>query len=866
MQKIGLLLLLCLAHMTSYATSLVVSGTANSANAIQVIPPFTYPAEAQLDANISAPATFLGYHLGQWHLRHDQINYYLKTLATQSNRVSIEDTGTSHEARQQLTAVISSAKNHANLDAILQERATVKAGTAQQGPLVLWLAYSIHGDEASGAHAALALAYYLTASQDTWVKTLLDNAVVLITPSQNPDGLDRFANWANNYRNATLTADENHKEHHQPWPGGRVNHYFADLNRDWLFLRHPESQGRVALFHKWQPHFLGDFHEMGHDKSYFFQPGVPERTHPLTQPANQTLTNQLAEFHRQALDTLKQPYFSRQSFDDFFYGKGSTYPDINGAIGMLFEQASARGQVQNSTNGLVSLQKAITNQFATSIASLKGALALKTQLQDYQVAFYHNANKAASNGQQLGMLLNADGDRYRRDELAKILTQHHINFSYLARELTYSGIHLSPEGSLFIPKQQPQHALVEALFDKRSKFVDATFYDISSWDLQSALGLTVIQQAKLKNEDLTSTKPAFSTPVIDQEAVAIFIDWRQSQAAAMLTQLTNQGILVKFARKGFQITSGTLNESDETFGPGTLMIPLAQDSVSPKQLREQVQILAEHYKVKIASSTTGAVKTGSDLGSADFVTIPKVTPLLVTGSGSHASEVGELWHYFDSKLAMPVTLVDTMQLPKINLQHYSHVIFADGRYEQLDDVFARKLGQFQTLGGTVIAQKGALSWLKKHHLLTTDLRDSSYYNKLFDTAELTFGDQEKLAARQSIGGAILGLTLDSSHPLSYGLPNNPLPVMKNQALGFSQNGDAFSVVAQYRDPALISGYLALEYQPSFANTPAIVVERSGQGALVALLDNLMFRNVWLGAEKMYANALFFIPAGVAREP
>ncbi|WP_394390845.1 M14 family zinc carboxypeptidase [Shewanella woodyi] len=387
-------------------------------------------------SRLTSPEAFLGYPLGKWHLRHDQINYYLKQLANESGKLSIEYSGESFEQRQQLTAVITSKSNQAHLDEILAKRKEAKSGKKQNGPLIIWLAYSIHGDEASGAHTALALSYLLASSNDSWVKQLLDEAVVLITPTQNPDGFDRFSNWTNNYRGQVDVSDPRHKEHKQNWPTGRTNHYFADLNRDWLFLRHPESRGRVALFHKWQPHYVGDFHEMNSDSSYFFQPGVPERTHPLTPEKNQQLTEKLAQFHRQALDNEGQEYFSRQVFDDYFYGKGSTYPDINGSIGVLFEQSSPKGQVQATDNSELTLNDAINNHLATSISSLKGALALKEPLLDYQSQFYQGRDKAKLKGRQAGYLIGANENRARVKDLEDLLKQHQITFYYLTKPIT----------------------------------------------------------------------------------------------------------------------------------------------------------------------------------------------------------------------------------------------------------------------------------------------------------------------------------------------------------------------------------------------------------------------------------------------
>ncbi|BAJ00141.1 M14 family zinc carboxypeptidase [Shewanella violacea] len=812
---------------------------------------------SNLDPVITSPDAFLGYPLGQWHLRHDQVNYYLKQLARDSAKVSIEDTGQSHEARQQLTAVITSSENQTKLNDILAQRQTVKSGANQAGPLVIWLAYSIHGDEASGAHAALSLSYFLASSKEPWVKQLLDEAVVLITPSQNPDGMDRFSTWTNNYRGQTDVSDSNHKEHRQNWPNGRTNHYFADLNRDLLFLRHPETRGRVALFHRWQPHYVGDFHEMGRDKSYFFQPGVPSRTNPATSKPNQLLTEKLAHFHRKALDGLKQSYFSREGFDDFYYGKGSTYPDINGSVGILFEQASSRGQVQITKNGELRLSQAIENQLATSISSLKGCLALKDELIEYQSDFYQGRDKVLQRGRQTGFLLGAPANRARIEDLTKLLSQHKIKFYYLTNTVNQGGIDFNPDTSLFIPINQPQKSLLLAMFDNSTEFEDPTFYDVSSWNLEHAYHLQMVRNSKLDIDVLSPQAPAKFNFKMSEQAVAVLVNWQQDLAAPMLQALLQDNLLVKFALKPF-----TIKVAGETkkFPAGTLQIPLKQAGHTASEIKDKLVKLAKQYPLNLYSVTTSASTSGIDLGSPSFKIIKPIKPLLITGRGTDASEVGQLWYYLDSKLSVPVTLVDVGHISKIRLNRYTHVIMASGNYSSLDEQFARQLGKFTSDGGTVIAQKGALTWLNKNNLLKSDIKDTRFYLRLFDTRGLSYGDKEKLAARQSIGGAIVELKLDPSNPISFGIRGNRLPILKNMAIGLTTSSTPFTVAAKYADEPLLSGYLAKEYQASFSNNPAIVLETRDQGAIVGLADNLMFRNIWLGSEKIYANALYFVPA------
>lgn len=812
---------------------------------------------SNLDSVITSPDAFLGYPLGQWHLRHDQVNYYLKQLASDSDKVSIEHTGQSHEARQQLTAVITSSKNQANLDKILTQRRAVKSGATQDGPLVIWLAYSIHGDEASGVHAALALSYFLASSRDEWVEDLLDEAIVLITPSQNPDGMDRFSTWTNNYRGQTDVSDSNHKEHRQNWPNGRTNHYFADLNRDLLFLRHPETRGRVALFHKWQPHYVGDFHEMGRDRSYFFQPGVPSRTNPATPKTNQALTEKLAHFHRAALDELKQSYFSREAFDDFYYGKGSTYPDINGSVGILFEQASPRGQVQITQNGELRLSQAIKNQVATSISSLKGSLALKDELIEYQSEFYQGRDKVLQRGRQTGFLLGAPANRERIEDLTQMLAQHKIKFYFLTETVRQGSHDFTADSSVFIPINQPQKSLLLALFDNSTEFKDPTFYDVSSWNLEHAYHLQMIRNSKLDIDVLSSQAPAKLDLKMSKQAVAVLVNWQQDLAAPMLQALLQDNVTVKFAKKPFTIE---VAGEAQTFAAGTLQIPLKQPELSMGEINNKLVKLSEQYPLTLYPVTTSAAISGIDLGSPSFKVIKPIKPLLITGRGTDASEVGELWNYLDSKLAVPVTLVDAGHISKVKLNQYTHVIMADGTYSSLDKNFARKLGQFTSDGGTVIAQKGALTWLNKNNLLKSDVKDKRFYKQLFDTRGLSYSDKEKLAARQSIGGAIVELELDASNPISFGIRGNRLPILKNMAIGLTTGSTPFTVAAKYADEPLLSGYLAKEYQASFSNKPAIVLETRGKGAIVGLADNLMFRNIWLGSEKIYANALYFVPA------
>ena len=352
------------------------------------------PDSVSYNADIPKPKDVIYHEVGEWHVTHDRLVNYMKAIATAApDRVKLEMMGLSYESRPQVLLIITSKKNHANLEQIRQQHLQLSDPSKSASvnidnmPIVVYIGHSIHGNEASGANASLLSAYYLAAAQGKQIDDMLDNTVILFDPSFNPDGLQRFSTWANQHKSKNLVSDPNSREFNEVWPGGRFNHYWFDLNRDWLPAVHVESQNRLGWFHKWKPNILTDHHEQGSNATFFFQPGVPSRVNPLTPVKNQELTAKLGTFHAKYLDHIGSLYFTKENYDDFYYGKGSTYPDINGAIGILFEQASSRGHLQQTANGLLSFPATIKNQFVTALSTLEGANALRKEFLSFQRDF-----------------------------------------------------------------------------------------------------------------------------------------------------------------------------------------------------------------------------------------------------------------------------------------------------------------------------------------------------------------------------------------------------------------------------------------------------------------------------------------------
>ncbi|MBT5439766.1 MAG: peptidase M14, partial [Candidatus Marinimicrobia bacterium] len=309
-------------------------------------------------SSISRPEEIISHKIGLSHTRTNQVVDYFEALASQSNRVIVNDHASSHEGRRLIHAIVTHPDNHKKLDAIRLANLSlsdspnkIKDSNLDNMPMIAYLGFSIHGNEASGTEAAILLLYHLAAGNGKEIDEILKNTVLLIDPMFNPDGRARFVNWVNGNRGAVPTSDGQDREHNEPWPGGRTNHYLFDMNRDWMPVTQPESNGRIKLFHHWRPQFVLDAHEMGGNSTFFFQPGIPSRNNPNTPKGTFDLTNKLIPFHSKRLDSIQSMYLTKESYDDFYYGKGSTFSDIHGSVGILFEQASSRGLHRETNQG-----------------------------------------------------------------------------------------------------------------------------------------------------------------------------------------------------------------------------------------------------------------------------------------------------------------------------------------------------------------------------------------------------------------------------------------------------------------------------------------------------------------------------------
>ncbi|WP_333606975.1 M14 family zinc carboxypeptidase [Arsukibacterium sp.] len=812
-----------------------------------------------VDESVITPEQVLGFAVGDWHARHDQIERYFEQLAEQSPRATLQVIGYSHERRPLLQLVISSPENLQRLEQIRQQhlaQAKGEAPLADDAPVVIWLGYGVHGNEPSAANAALVLAHYLAAVDTHEVQQWLSQAVILIQPSLNPDGHDRFALWANMHRGAMPVADPQHREHIEPWPNGRPNHYWFDLNRDWLLLQHPESQARIAQFHHWLPNVLGDFHEMGTNSTYFFQPGIPSRNYPLTPERNFELTRILAEFHAAAFDAQGQLYYTEESFDDFYVGKGSTYPDVNGSVGILFEQASSRGHLQESIHGVISFADTIKNQFTASLSTIRGSVAHRQDLLSYQQGFYRSAMQQARSDKIKGYIISEAEDYSRLTMLLDILQQHQIISYPLHRDWQYEQQQFTAGSSYFIPLQQPQYRLIKAAFSTQKSFNDNTFYDVSSWTLPYAFNIEFKAvsrepaRAALSSQPWQASDAAVSTPIA-AGAYAYAFSWHDQQAPVLLQALLAEGLVVRAAMGDFSAQTST---GIKSFKAGAMMMPSGLQQHS--NWFERLSAISQRFPLEISAITTGLTATGSDLGSHNFTPVNLPQVLLIAGPGVNSTEAGEVWYNFERLAGISPTLAEPQRLGRLNLSRYSHIILPDGNYNQWQEAEITSLRQWVQQGGILWGHKRAAAWLSDAKLLQAGVWQSNDMNSLIPQAGLRYQDRELLAGRQRIAGAIFRAELDNSHPLTFGISSNSLPLFKNSNMLLQPSSRPFVNVALYAQQPHLAGYTAEEYIPRIAQGAALIAHNLGQGKVIAMTDNPVFRGYFVGSSRLLVNAIY----------
>ena len=805
---------------------------------------------SEYNKSIPTPLSVIGHEVGEFHISHDKLSHYVQEISRASNRVKLVNRGKSYENRTSWLMIITSESNHSRLEEIRKQHLELsnsknKDIDVSNMPIVVYQGFSVHGDEPSGSNASLPLMYHLIASNSQETIELLENTIILLDPSFNPDGLQRFSQWANSNKNQSLTADPNDREYNQYWPRGRTNHYWFDLNRDMLPNQLVETNAKVKTFTEWLPNILTDHHEMGTNSSFFFQPGVPERKNPLISDLNQALTREIGTYHEKALNSIGSLYYSEEDYDDFFFGKASTYPDANGSIGILFEQGSSRGHIQESVNGILTFPFTIRNQLTAAFSTLEAAKNMRVKLLNYMKDFYDDQielNPKSSDNIVFGKLK----DESTVYHLADLLNSHKIKFNKISEDVVLNGKKYTKDNSFIIPMNQPKRTLINAMFYTQTEFKDSLFYDVSAWTFPLAFNvnysytdnLSKSSVSKLFGEEVTETKKPVGN-VDSKSEYAYLFEPHEYYAQAAVYHLIKEGIRVKTATRKFSING-------KEFDFGTYLIPVQNQSMSSEDIYNKLLEISNTYNINFESQATG-ITSGIDLGSDYFIIVNEPKIGLIVGDGVRSYDAGEIWHLLDTRYNIPITKLDVDDLRYIDLSKYSHIILPDYNGSKLR---SEQINEYINGGGNLIAYRNSVKWVSNNlnelEFLTNDLKASG----------VSFSDREKFYGAQQTGGAIFESNIDRSHPINYGIESNTLPLFRNSNVYMSKSEQSFNNPITYSSNPLMSGYISEENISLLKNSVPFKVIRSGKGKILLMTDNTNFRAFWFGTNRILLNMLF----------
>lgn len=823
---------------------------------------YFFPAGQQFDAAIPSPEQFLGYAIGTHHTRHDRIVAYMQELARLSDRATYQEIGRTYELRPMPVLTVTAPENHARLEEIRrQHMMSTEPGTtpasAAERKVIVHLGYGVHGNETSSAEAAMLTAYWLVAGQTAEVEQFLRDGVYHVEPVLNPDGRDRHTNWANMHKATPVVADPLDREHNEVWPGGRTNHYWYDLNRDWLPLENPESRARIDFHHAWRPNVVTDYHEMGANSTYFFEPSKPYSSwNPLLPERLYTeITLDFAAHWAAVLDEIGSLYFTKEVYDNMYPGYGSSYPNFLGGLGLVFEQASSRGLAQESSrSGVLTFPFAIRNHLRTSIATVRAAVQHRVKLLEYQRDFFESALREAERFPVKAYVFGDPHDTGRNRAFLDLLLRHRLDVYELPETVRENGHVFEPGRAWVVPTAQPKFRMARSIFERTNEYADSAFYDASTWTVSLAYGMPDAELNRRPALGARVTEPPRPQGLgsVPMSGYAYLLDWSDYYAPKALYHLLSNDV---HAEAAFEPFTASTNVGSRAYPRGSISVPVQAQSVDPQRLHELVLEAERLSGVAFQSVATGYSVAGADLGSGSFRPLSEPRVLMVIGDGVSSYEAGQIWHMMDTKFAIPMTKVDSDDFGRADLSRYDVLVLPSGGYgfisgSRLDDVRRWVRG-----GGTLIALRTAAQWAVANELTpnTSHAQDS-------DTTELgrrDYADADAVRGAQAIGGSIWMTDLDTTHPLAFGYHRRQLPVWRDHSMFFEPSRNPYSTVAQLTESPHLSGYISAPNLERLRGSPSLIADQFGGGSVILMLDNPNFRGYWYGTNRLFLNALFF---------
>jgi len=843
-----------------------------------------YNAGGNFDPAVPPPHTVLGYQVGDRFTPHHLLMRYLERLAATSRRVTLDTVAMTFEGREVMLAIVTSEANRARLEGIRRDAGLVAdprsapaaevEAAARRLPAIVWLGHSVHGGEASGVEAAIALLYQLAAGRDAETAMVLDSTVVLIDPAQNPDGHERHVqdvmrmrpSWgAPSLPQAMIQSGS--------WPGARTSHYYFDLNRDWFLNSHPETRGRTATFLRWWPHVAVDLHEQGPEASYFFAPPME----PINKNVHASILkwwDVFAASNAAAFDARGWPYFRREGYDEFYPGYGVSWPILTGAVGMTYEQASSAGGAIARRDGTVlTLREAAWHHYTAAWATVTtAARRARERVRDYQM-FRETAVTEAARLPFRAVVLERDADG-RADTLVQRLAGNGIRVQRLTADVTVPATGYGeaaakptrlPAGSYLVDLAQPQGRLAKSLLEPDAELDSAfirqelesrrtgqadRFYDVTAWSLPYTHRVRAWTVGALP-APAEAVSWITSPPSSVARAAASYAFEPGSEASVrMLARLLGGGVKVWFAPRAFAIGAAA-------FPRGAFLVRV---SANGPDVHERVSQAATESGARVTPLATAAVDVGTDLGSNSvrFLEAPRVG--LLGGAPVGGNSFGFAWFAFEQRIGYPATPIDAGGILAGALDQLDVLVIPSvggaGLDRVLGDAGRERLASWVRAGATLITLEAATAWLAQERLGLARIRVR------VDSARADSTGGAPLPA--SVPGAIVRATFDTLSPLLAGIRGTDLPVMANGAtiLTVPKNLAAGEAVVRYAPAARLrlAGYLWPEVPARLAESPFLWTERAGRGRVIAFAGDPNFRDLWRGLLPLFANAVLLGPS------
>jgi len=847
------------------------------------------------DTTILSPTDALGYEPGEAFTLYHQVVSYFETLDNLSDRITVAQYGETYEDRPLIYSVITSPANHNQLETLRKQHlritdpqntpTEVADSLGKQLPVVVSFSYNIHGNEPSTTEAAMQVAYRLCAAQDQETLTLLDSVIFILYPCINPDGRDRYVYWYRSMRRNVPAIEPIELEHDAPWPLGRTNHYWFDLNRDWIWGIHPESRGHINIYQQWMPQVHVDYHEQGYNDNYFTAPGTTPRNMLLPE-SYEDWAELFGQANIDTFDAYQISYFTREAFDFFYPGYGSSYPSIMGAVGMLTEQGGigAGRAVQTRDGYVLTLRQRIFDHYLTSMATLKKAVAYRTQLQRYT---HYTLNPRYLSNPAINKLKTkayifppTDSSSYLYDVL-EILDRHGITLLRSSEEFTVedaqsyelgtSTSRTFPAGTYVVPADQNRFLFIHTLLQRNMEIEDSVMYDMSTWSAPMAYNLEAYMtdtELTLSGDTLKSL-PTHDTGVKNPDATyAYVIDWNQRYAPRALAFLWEKGYRVRSAKKAF-------TTQVDSFSPGSLIVLIGRNQDYLSAIKTDMLEIAQQAKVRIVGLNTGRMQSGIDLASRDSEPIKQPRVAMLVDPPFSMYETGQLYFLFDWETRLPLTRLRPQQLSITNVSQLSSrygladledldVLIIPGS-KDLDKIFDHSsylaLNRWVSNGGTCIMLTESVAALEK------EVWDMSYFtikSAPKDTSEeakvLKYADREKYVGLRNIPGAAMNSVIDTSHPLAFGVKSNLFSLkFGTQAIIPHASVQSVGRYHDQSDQLLAAGYASIENQRHLAGKTFAAVIQKGEGKIVCILDNMQYRMFWRGGSRMLQNAVMLLP-------